>query len=65
MKTLISQLYEALHVQEHQLLKERELCTHLETLQQQVLPMEDVRVLFVYVGAYNLEAGLIIYRALW
>jgi hypothetical protein len=39
-KTLVSQLYESLHVKEHQIQKEVELSTQLETLQQELLPME-------------------------
>jgi hypothetical protein len=42
-KTLVSQLYESLHVKEHQIQKEVELSTQLETLQQELLPMEQVR----------------------
>lgn len=39
---MVSQLYEALNVQEHQLQKERELFVQLETLQQELQPLEDV-----------------------
>lgn len=41
-KELVSQLYEALHIQEHQLQKERELYTRLETLQTELQPLEEV-----------------------
>lgn len=41
-KNLVSQLYEALHVREHHLTKEAELTTQLETLQQELLPLEEV-----------------------
>ncbi|CAH0557461.1 unnamed protein product [Brassicogethes aeneus] len=40
-KNLISQLYEALQVREHHMTKEQELTTQLETLQQELLPLEE------------------------
>ncbi|XP_068904054.1 calcium uniporter protein, mitochondrial isoform X2 [Tenebrio molitor] len=43
-KTLVSQLYESLHVKEHQIQKEVELSTQLETLQQELLPMEQQKL---------------------
>lgn len=42
-KTLVNQLYEALHVQEHQLSKEMELTTQLEQIQQELMPLEQVK----------------------
>uniref|UniRef100_A0A6P7FHN8 Calcium uniporter protein n=1 Tax=Diabrotica virgifera virgifera TaxID=50390 RepID=A0A6P7FHN8_DIAVI len=42
-KNLVSQLYEAMHVQEHQLSKEKELTTQLETIKQELLPLEQVK----------------------
>lgn len=41
-KNLVNQLYEALNVQEHQLQKERELFTQLETLRLELQPLEMV-----------------------
>nr|6X4S_A Chain A, Calcium uniporter protein,Protein EMRE homolog, mitochondrial-like Protein fusion [Tribolium castaneum]6X4S_B Chain B, Calcium uniporter protein,Protein EMRE homolog, mitochondrial-like Protein fusion [Tribolium castaneum]6X4S_C Chain C, Calcium uniporter protein,Protein EMRE homolog, mitochondrial-like Protein fusion [Tribolium castaneum]6X4S_D Chain D, Calcium uniporter protein,Protein EMRE homolog, mitochondrial-like Protein fusion [Tribolium castaneum]6X4S_E Chain E, Calcium uni len=43
-KTLVNQLYEALNVREHQLQKEVELTTQLETLQQELLPLEEKKL---------------------
>ncbi|CAH1101090.1 unnamed protein product [Psylliodes chrysocephalus] len=40
-KTMVSQLYEAMNVQEHQLSKEKELTTQLETIKQELLPLEE------------------------
>lgn len=42
-QALISQLYETLHVGEHQLLKERELHKKLETLHSKLNPLEKVK----------------------
>ncbi|KAJ8951785.1 hypothetical protein NQ318_019758 [Aromia moschata] len=42
-KTLVNQLYEALHVQEHQLTKEKELTAQLEMIQQELLPLEETK----------------------
>lgn len=39
---MVSQLYEAMNVQEHQLSKEKELTTQLETIKQELLPLEEV-----------------------
>ncbi|XP_023015683.2 mitochondrial calcium uniporter isoform X1 [Leptinotarsa decemlineata] len=39
-KNLVSQLYEAMHIQEHQITKEKELTTQLEMIQQELLPLE-------------------------
>lgn len=39
---MVSQLYEALQIKEHQVQKEVELNTQLETLRQELLPMEQV-----------------------
>ena len=41
-QNLVMQLYEALHVNEHQLKKERQLLTQLEQLHTQLLPLEEV-----------------------
>ena len=41
-QNLVMQLYEALHVGEHQLKKERHLIAQLEQLQTQLLPLEQV-----------------------
>ncbi|CAH1981566.1 unnamed protein product [Acanthoscelides obtectus] len=41
-KTIVSQLYEALHIQEHEVSKEKELVMHLEQIQQELLPLEQV-----------------------
>jgi len=40
-QNLVMQLYEALHVNEHQLKKERQLLTQLEQLHTQLLPLEE------------------------
>ncbi|XP_066262185.1 calcium uniporter protein, mitochondrial [Euwallacea similis] len=42
-KDVINKLYQALHVQDHQVSKERQLMLELEDLQQQIQPLEDVR----------------------
>jgi len=42
-QNLVMQLYEALHVNEHQLKKERQLVTQLEQLHTQLLPLEEKR----------------------
>lgn len=42
-QNLVMQLYEALHVGEHQLKKERHLMAKLEQLQSQILPLEQVK----------------------
>jgi len=41
-QNLVMQLYEGLHVGEHQLKKERQLLTQLEELQSRLAPMEEV-----------------------
>lgn len=41
-KNLVSQLYEALNVQDHHVSKELELSTQIETLKQELLPLEEV-----------------------
>ena len=43
-RNLVSQLYEALNVEEHQLKKEREILAKLEDLKVQLAPMEKVNV---------------------
>ncbi|XP_018575583.1 calcium uniporter protein, mitochondrial, partial [Anoplophora glabripennis] len=40
-KTLVNELYAALHVQEHQFTKEMELTMQLEQIQQELLPLEE------------------------
>ncbi|CAG9768423.1 unnamed protein product [Ceutorhynchus assimilis] len=47
-KNLVNKLYEALHVQEHQLTKEKELLMELETLQQEVQPLENVSLISLF-----------------
>lgn len=42
------QLYEALHVEEHQIKKEQELSTRLEQLTDQLMPFEKVWLLITY-----------------
>ncbi|XP_037044499.1 calcium uniporter protein, mitochondrial isoform X2 [Bradysia coprophila] len=42
-KALVAQLYEALHVGEHQIKKERELYTRLEKLNEQLGPYEQIK----------------------
>ena len=42
-QNLVMQLYEALHVGEHQLKKERQLLAQLEQLQSELLPLEEVQ----------------------
>ncbi|XP_044268420.1 calcium uniporter protein, mitochondrial isoform X2 [Tribolium madens] len=44
LKALVSRLYEALNVRDHQLQKEVELTTQLETLQQEILPLEEKKL---------------------
>lgn len=41
-QNLVMQLYEGLHVGEHQLKKERDLLAQMEQLQTQLLPLEQV-----------------------
>jgi len=41
-RTLVSQLYESLHVEEHQLKKERELLAKLEDIKVKLEPLEKV-----------------------
>lgn len=41
-QNLVMQLYEGLHVGEHQLKKERQLLTQLEELQSRLAPLEEV-----------------------
>jgi hypothetical protein len=43
-QNLVMQLYEALHVGEHQLKKERHLMAQLEQLQSHLLPLEQVKI---------------------
>ncbi|KAJ8982072.1 hypothetical protein NQ317_001481, partial [Molorchus minor] len=43
-KTLVNQLYEALHVQEHEVSKEKELQMQLEAVQQELQPLEDKKL---------------------
>lgn len=42
-RTLVSQLYESLNVEEHQLIKERELLAKMEALKVKLEPLEKVR----------------------
>ncbi|XP_025830105.1 calcium uniporter protein, mitochondrial [Agrilus planipennis] len=42
-RNLVNQLYEALNVQEHQLQKERDLFVQIETLRQELQPLEEKR----------------------
>lgn len=42
-KDLVNRLYEAMNIQEHQMTKEKELLLELETLQQQIQPLEEGR----------------------
>ncbi|XP_022905533.1 calcium uniporter protein, mitochondrial isoform X1 [Onthophagus taurus] len=42
-QNLVGQLYEALNVKEQQVQKERVICTELETLQQELIPLEEVK----------------------
>ena len=46
-RNLVSQLYEALNVEEHQLKKEREILAKLEDLKVQLAPMEKVNVVLI------------------
>ncbi|KAK6641496.1 hypothetical protein RUM44_013208 [Polyplax serrata] len=43
-KNLVHQLYEALNVEEHQIKKERDLCTRLEELKLELEPMEQKKL---------------------
>lgn len=43
-KNLVNRLYQALHVDEHQLTKEKELATQMETLMQEIQPLEDKKL---------------------
>jgi len=43
-RNLVSQLYEALNVEEHQLKKEREIIAQLEDLKVQLAPMENIKL---------------------
>lgn len=58
-KTLISQLYSQLNVDQHQFEQEKHLIQHLEELKVQVQPYEKVRLLFylLYVYCNLLIAG--------
>ncbi|KAJ8916226.1 hypothetical protein NQ315_016365 [Exocentrus adspersus] len=40
-KTMVNELYQALHVQEHHMSKEKELTMQLEQIQQELLPLEE------------------------
>jgi hypothetical protein len=51
------QLYEALHVGEHQLKKERHLMAQLEQLQSQILPLEQVSSSFFLPLSCNFFLG--------
>ena len=48
-KNLVVQLYEALHVGEHQLKKERELMGQLESLKAQLVPIERVIIIIIFI----------------
>lgn len=43
-RNLVNQLYEALNVREHQIRKEREIRSQLETLNQEIMPLEEKRL---------------------
>lgn len=47
-RTLVSQLYESLNVEEHQLKKERDLLAKLEELKVKLEPLEKVWVILNY-----------------
>ena len=51
-KTLISQLYSQLNVDQHQFEQEKRLIQHLEELKVQVQPYEKVRLLFYLLYVY-------------
>ena len=60
-QNLVMQLYEALHVNEHQLKKERQLVTQLEQLHTQLLPLEEVLQDFfkkLFAGFFQSPNGL-------
>uniref|UniRef100_A0AAR5P3D2 Calcium uniporter protein n=1 Tax=Dendroctonus ponderosae TaxID=77166 RepID=A0AAR5P3D2_DENPD len=42
-RTVVNKLYEALHVREHQVTKEKELLMELENLKQEITPLENVK----------------------
>ena len=42
-KALVSQLYEALHIEEYQLAREKDIVTELEMLQKELEPLEEQR----------------------
>ena len=47
-QNLVMQLYEALHVGEHQLRKERQLMAQLEQVHAQLMPLEQVICIIDY-----------------
>ena len=57
-QNLVMQLYEALHVGEHQLKKERQLLAQLEQLQTELLPLEEVCSLRLFlISAQHLDSS--------
>lgn len=44
LQNLVNQLYEALNVKDHHVQKELHIHTELETLQQEIQPLEDVSI---------------------
>lgn len=49
-------MYEALNVEEHQLHKERELCSQLEELKMELEPLEQV----INVGCFKIQGTIIL-----
>jgi hypothetical protein len=54
-QNLVMQLYEALHVGEHQLKKERQLLAQLEQLQSELLPLEEVEPVDIFTPLHTLK----------
>lgn len=54
-QNLVSQLYEALHVKDHHVQKELHIHTELETLQQEIQPLEDVSTNLFFCFFFNLR----------
>lgn len=56
-RTLVSQLYESLNVEEHQLKQERELLAKLEELKVKLEPLEKVRPIFINNNSNTFSGG--------
>lgn len=48
-RNVVHQLYEALNLRDHQLHKERQLCSHLELLKHELQPLEEVSIFYYFI----------------